>query len=502
MRLNSELNVEKVINDLQELKDKGFDSAEGQAYLEMLKTNLDFSTAVKSSSELLSMATETSILSLPQACEALSMTSEALLKNSEASKPSSDTGPISKEELVEFVRLNKSFDAIVIGGGIVGMSNAYHYKKLGGDTKSVLIIDIENPGRASNAGAGILSPETVTNLAHPDENRKWYNFAEKANAYYPELIAALEKFHPTGYGVSGYMKIATVASAEEITRFDQATVTIMERQKGNADFSPDRFFELENNAAIPCGKSYPEMALLDRGIYNANGGRIDGRLLNRALKVAAEDLGVKVLRANVDELIFEDNKVTGVKIGDQEIKSTAISISGGAWSEAFADQLKVKFPVWGQRGEIIHFHLPPEFREENPDTGSWPVISSVTTHYVVPWPDGHIVAGATRENAASLDNHITLQGVLEVLNEAVRNAPILNKAYLKEIRVGIRPKTEDDLPVLGRIEGIEGVFLNTGHGGGGLMIGPYSGKVIAEQMLSDRELSADIKDFNISRFKE
>ena len=71
------------------------------------------------------------------------------------------------------------YDVIVVGGGIVGMSTAYHLVCAGA---RALLIDREDRGRATDAGAGILSPET--NSRDPDA---WFDFAVAAVGYYPTL---------------------------------------------------------------------------------------------------------------------------------------------------------------------------------------------------------------------------------------------------------------------------------------------------------------------------
>jgi D-amino-acid dehydrogenase len=86
-----------------------------------------------------------------------------------------------------------------------------------------------------------------------------------------------------------------------------------------------------------------------------------------------------------------------------------------------------------------------------------------------------------------------------VLDEALRVAPGLAAAEIREIRVGLRPLTSDTLPVLGAVPEVRGVFLVTGHGPSGLTLGPYSGKVVAAQMLGQAP-EADLTAFSVARF--
>src|SRR2546428_12144752 len=94
------------------------------------------------------------------------------------------------------------YDVIVVGGGIVGMATAYHLVCAGAKT---LLIDREDRGRATDAGAGILSPET--NSRDPDA---WFNLAVAAVGYYPTLVQRLqeEQGGDTGYARCGQIVVA------------------------------------------------------------------------------------------------------------------------------------------------------------------------------------------------------------------------------------------------------------------------------------------------------
>ena len=68
-----------------------------------------------------------------------------------------------------------------------------------------------------------------------------------------------------------------------------------------------------------------------------------------------------------------------------------------------------------------------------------------------------------------------------------------------EVRVGLRPATPDELPVLGPIPTVEGVHLATGHGPTGLTIGPYTGKLVA-QVVRGTSPDRPIAPYGIGRF--
>jgi D-amino-acid dehydrogenase len=118
---------------------------------------------------------------------------------------------------------------------------------------------------------------------------------------------------------------------------------------------------------------------------------------------------------------------------------------------------------------------------------------------MVPWDDGRVVVGATRETGSGFGAHTTAAGVREVLAEALRVAPGLAKAAIREVRVGLRPASRDGLPILGPAPGIAGLLLATGHGARGLQLGPYSGKVVAG-MIARGAAETEIGPFGVARF--
>jgi D-amino-acid dehydrogenase len=171
----------------------------------------------------------------------------------------------------------------------------------------------------------------------------------------------------------------------------------------------------------------------------------------------------------------------------------AVLLAGGAWSAAQADALGFALPVFPQRGQILHLTLP------DVNTAQWPIIEGFHSHYLLTFPGGRVVAGATRESNTGFDVRMTASGVSEALGEALRVAPGLGGATLHEVRVGLRPASPDGLPILGRAPGLENLYLATGHGPSGLQLGPYSGVLVADLALG-RPAPLDLTPFAPERF--
>lgn len=370
------------------------------------------------------------------------------------------------------------YDAIVIGGGVVGASAAYHLVRAGAKT---LLLDRRDAGRATAAGAGILS--TATAIDDPDPIER---FEARAATYYPRLI---ERLRADGAGDTGYRECGSLTVAvhdEELAHFRQVASGLRRwraaKDHGYAEISPDEAKAL-----------FPPLARVKGAIYCGRGARIDGRLLADALLSAASERGLEVRHAAADDLLLEHDRVVAVRSAGERIPCAHVVIAAGAWSQVFGQQLGVAIPVEPQRGQIVHLGLP------GADTGSWPIVLAFRGHYMVPWGDARIAVGATREAGSGFRPHTTAAGVAEVLTEALRVAPGLAEAEIREIRVGLRPASRDGLPILGPLPGVANVLLATGHDSVGLQLGPYSSKVVAD-LITRGEAETDIAPFSPGRF--
>jgi D-amino-acid dehydrogenase len=106
--------------------------------------------------------------------------------------------------------------------------------------------------------------------------------------------------------------------------------------------------------------------------------------------------------------------------------------------------------------------------------------------------------GATVEDVG-FDARPTMEGLRQLFAEGVRRYPGLADATFLEVRVGLRPTSEDDLPVLGAVPGVANAFVAGGHGANGLLLGPVSGRIIAD-VVAGRDPGVDLTPFAPGRF--
>ena len=157
-----------------------------------------------------------------------------------------------------------SYDAVVIGGGVVGASTAYHLVRAGVKT---LLVDRRDGGRATDAGAGILS--TATRVDDPDPIER---FEARAAAYYPVLIERLrgDGAGDPGYGVCGSLTVAV--DDDEVAHFHGIRTGVRRwraaKDHGFAEIGPDEARAL-----------FPPLAEVKGAIHCGRGARVDGRRL-------------------------------------------------------------------------------------------------------------------------------------------------------------------------------------------------------------------------------
>ena len=195
-----------------------------------------------------------------------------------------------------------NWDLLVVGGGIVGASAAYHSARAGA---RVLVVDRDDPGRATSAGAGIVSPET--DLHHTEA---YFELGRRAAEYYPTLLDGLPR--RAGYQRCGMLVVA--ADETEERAFDAFAARALERQREGQEIAPDDAMrEIEPGEARAL---FPPLASVRRALWNPRGARVDGREITSALLDAAIARGVQRLAGSVERILFEPSGDAGD--GDRE----------------------------------------------------------------------------------------------------------------------------------------------------------------------------------------
>lgn len=350
----------------------------------------------------------------------------------------------------------------------------------------MLLVDDEHPGRASQAGAGIVSPQTSND---PDE--EWFAYGLRAADHLERLIERLAEdgADPGGVAFARCGSLA-VSLAEHEDRWFSEALALATRRSSSVREIPER----EARELLPI------VARTWRVMHNPLGARVDGRRLCVAIKQAARKKGASILATEVVGVDQRDGRITGVLVKEGVVNCGALVLAAGAWTARATKWFGVELPLYPTKGQIVHLGLDGRFQSDRRGAGSdrWPILQPILNFYLVPWPGGRIACGGTFEAEAGFDVRPTAAGLRDLLRECLVLAPPLAEASFLEVRVGLRPTSRDDRPLMGLLPGTTNVHVCTGHGAHGLHTGPYSAALVAGSLLGT--VSPERLPYGIARF--
>ena len=303
----------------------------------------------------------------------------------------------------------------VVGGGLVGLALAYELSCLGA---RVTVIDAAHRGRATDAGAGILSPAT----SHEDDPELW-PFLRQAGAHYPTLLGRIAgegvDVTGSGYGACGILSVGL--RPQEDGWFAPFADRALRR-------SPGEVFEITREEATSL---FPPLGPVHRAPRAPGSARVDGRGMAAVLRQAATARGVTFVEGCVHGVVATaggGRHVESVAVeGHRNVDCTALAVAGGAWTAAAGEWLGAPLPVGPTKGQIVHLGVEAE-------TGGWPMVQPLLTHYLVPWPGGRVACGGSFEAGAGFSVTVTAAGLQELLRECLLVAPGLAGAGYLETR--------------------------------------------------------------------
>ena len=344
---------------------------------------------------------------------------------------------------------------VVIGAGIVGLSVAYEAASRGA---RVHVVDPRGVGQgATRASAGILAPYIE---GHIDALLR---LGLRSLELYPGFIARVEA--DSGERVE-FERNGTLHVALDEDEAGRLASTAQVLAAARAEY------ELTDGAGArqlePGISGRVTAALLVR-----NHGYVAPAPLAAMLAAAAARKGV-TLSASRAIGIRESGGRVEVQTTEERISADAAIVAAGCWASQLEPGSSWVKPI---RGQLVHLRAA----ERAASRVTWG-----TGCYVVPWRDGSVLVGATAEDAG-FDESATAGGVRGLLQAAMDLLPGLEAARFEEVRVGLRPMTSDELPVIGRSSRMRNVFYAAGHYRSGVLLTPLTAQLVADLVLEGCE---------------
>ena len=409
-------------------------------------------------------------------------------------------------------------DALVVGGGIVGISCALSAQERG---LGVLLCD---PGearrRASYGNAGCISRSSLFPMSGPGLWRNLPNYLLNRDPGLRLRYAKLPRIAPW---IASFMKAANMSALRRAaTALDRLTsrafdahmhlavaagATGLIQRKGMLRLyrTEDSFHKaahereilLEHGAKFEViegeGLRELEPALkrpFAKGVlYPETGAVSDPGALLEAYRKLFVERGGRIAQAMVDELGHEEGEWVA-RFAGGEARARKAVIAAGGWSHGLTRALGYRFPLAVERG--YHLHLAPG---EGPPLNR-PIHDSGGYHMLAPMRQGVRVTSGVELAPLSAPPDTTQidAAVREARGTLALGAPVENEPWL-----GARPSTPDGLPVIGEAPRHRGLFFAFGHGHIGLSNGPITGQVIGDLLLG-REAAFDLAPFSAKRF--
>jgi glycine oxidase len=352
----------------------------------------------------------------------------------------------------------RTWDVIIVGGGIIGLSLAIELCKR---QARVLIVERGELGReASHAAAGMLAdcgmeiPPALQTLATASARM------------YPEFVHELQD-----------------ESGLNVDLRDDGTILFLSSKSATdcADFIeerllPERLAELE-----------PGLATFERPAIYLQERSVDPRTLTLAAVKAAKHREVDIASGTtVTEILVADGRTIGVSTDKTTYQAPVVVNCAGAWAGQIGPQQFPTRPVKGQMLSVIggskirHVVRAPEV-------------------YLVPRSDGRILIGATSEEAG-YDKRVDAETIERLHDAAVRLVPALAQARRHELWAGLRPGTPDELPILGE-SSTPGYFVAAGHFRDGILLTPITACLMAQLVMAEKP-EYDLARFSPGRFPQ
>lgn len=352
----------------------------------------------------------------------------------------------------------KTWDVVIVGGGIIGLSLSIELNRRGA---RVLIVERGEPGReASHAAAGMLvgcSSETPAALQP---------LAAASARMYPEFVRALQ---------------------------DESGIDADLREQGALVFPPPEHvhhrpgFTVESQLPVPLRELEPALADAGQPAFYSKERSVDPRALVAAALKAAKHRSVDISSGNpVTALIMSEGRVSGVSTARTHYAAPTVVNCAGAWAGQWSPLRLPARPVKGQmlalaaaHGLLRHVIRAPEV-------------------YLVPRSDGRVLIGTTVEEAG-YDKRTESPTIHRLQREAIRLVPALEQARVLEAWAGLRPGTPDELPMLGATS-ISGYFVAAGHFRDGILLAPVTARVMGQLIAGERP-EQDLSKLSPRRFK-
>jgi sarcosine oxidase subunit beta len=378
----------------------------------------------------------------------------------------------------------ESYDAIVIGAGVIGTSVAYHLARFG--ARNVLVLD------RTQIGAGTTSQSSGILRTHYSVMEN-VEMAQASWAIFNDFAGYLDDEEAS----AGLVKCGYLICAPDGPKLAPLHAALSGQQsKGIEVRLIDR---AEARERLPIAQ-FDDAALIG---YEPQAGFADAYMVATGFARAARRKGVKIMEGvNVERLLLECGKVVGVATSRGTFHSNTVISTQNIWAKDIERWTGVPSPVVPERHAVLALEGPQAYSFQMPvfkDLGSPGML------YCRSYGGSQMLVseGIVGETLPAPDNEqgdISMDYIVDVGAQVAERFPAYETAGLASSWTGVYDVTPDWNPVLGRIPEVQGLVVGYGFSGHGFKLSPAVGRVLAQEALGLRT-DVQLAPYALERFR-
>jgi glycine/D-amino acid oxidase-like deaminating enzyme len=375
----------------------------------------------------------------------------------------------------------QTFDAIVIGGGVIGASTAFHLAKAG--IGRIVLVERKTICAGNTQKSGAIVRMHYSN----DPEARLALASLPYFQYWSELVGGSCGFRPTGFAI--------LVGPENRERLERNVNRL-------------RALGVDTRAIGPAELRDVMPSLQTDGVaaaaYEPTSGYADAVQTTRAFADAARRLGAEIVEGSaVTGITTAGGRVTGVRTDGDDLTAPVVVCAANTWSPGLLRTVGVELPVTPRRAQTAYF--------ERPATHVGPhlvVLDTTTAMYTRAHGDDQILGGAADETGVTPsdpDEHDERADVAFPGAVAARlsvRLPTLGTLKLARSEAGMYDMSPDTRAIIDVVPGIAGLYVAAGFSGTGFKKAPAVGLGLAELIANGQATSVDLAPFRFGRFAE
>ncbi len=376
----------------------------------------------------------------------------------------------------------RTYDLVVVGGGVMGVSIAYQLARRA--VGRVVVLEKSFIGAGSSGKSGAIIRQHYSNRLTAQMAR--------------HSLRVFEQFDELFGGPPVFTRTGLVIVVNQKDRPGLETNLAMQTELGidTRLVSAPELLELDPNVRL----AEDEVAA-----WESEAGFVEAVQVVASYADAARREGAEVCEGvEVKSIILEGGRVTGVETNEGRFETRCLILATGPWAAQLGRSLGVELPVQACRTQVALFRKPPEFGRRVATYGDF-----VQGIYFKPTHGDLIhvgsITGEEIQQPVDPDNYNEaadgdwLPGIRQRLS---RRYPGMHRGYGRGGYGALYAITPDWHPIIDRLPGIEGVYCAVGFSGHGFKMSPIVGQLMAELIVDGQAGTLDIAALRAGRFAE